>query len=55
MKFSIDKCGFLAMKKRKEVECNGIELENGEEIGKIGEEGYKYLVFWRKGIYVRKI
>ena len=25
------------------MECSGIELENGEEIGQIGEEGYKYL------------
>ena len=29
MKFGIHKCGDLAMKIRKEVECNGIELENG--------------------------
>ena len=31
------------MKKGKEVECNGIDLENGKEIGQTGEEGYKYL------------
>ena len=37
------------MKRRKEVECNGIELENGEEIGQIGEEGYKYLGILEKG------
>ena len=43
LKFGIDKCGVLAMKRRNEVECNGIELENGEEIGQTGEEGYKYL------------
>ena len=54
MKFGKDKCGVLAMKRGNEVECNGIELENGEEIGQIGEEGYKStLAFWRKGIYVR--
>ena len=42
------------MKSGNEVECNGIEFENGEEIGQIGEEGYKStLAFWRKGIYVR--
>ena len=28
---------------RKGVECNGIELQNGEEIGQIGEEGCKHL------------
>ena len=60
MKFSIDRCSVLAMKRGKKVECNGIELENGEEISRIGEEGYKYLGILekgdicRKGIYVRK-
>ena len=43
MKFGIDKWGILAMKREKEVECDGIELENGKEIGQIREEGYKYL------------
>ena len=43
MKFVIDKRGVLAMKRGKEVECNGVELENGEEIGQIEKEGYKYL------------
>ena len=37
------------MNRGKEVECNGIELENGEEIGQIGEEGYKYLGVLEKG------
>ena len=37
LKFGKDKCGVLAMKRGNEVECNGIELKNGEEIGQIGE------------------
>ena len=37
------RCGLLAMKSRREVECDGKELENGEEIGQVGEEGYKSL------------
>ena len=41
--FGTDKCCVLAMKRRKGVECNGIELQNGEEIGQIGEEGCKHL------------
>ena len=49
MKFGRDKCGVLAMKRRKEVEYNEIEFENGEEIGQIGEEGYKYLGILEKG------
>ena len=49
LKFGKDKCGVLAMKRGNEVECNGIELENGEEIGQIGEEGYKYLGILEKG------
>ena len=31
------------------MECNGIELKNGEEIGQIGEEGCKYLGVLEKG------
>ena len=38
MKFGIDKCGVLAMKRGKEVECDGIDLENDKEIDQIGEE-----------------
>ena len=37
------------MKKGKEIECNGVELENSEEIGQIGEEGFKYLGILEKG------
>ena len=49
MKFGIDQCGVLAMKRGKEVEYNGIELDNGEETGQIGEEEYKYLGILEKG------
>ena len=49
MKSGIDKCDALAMNRGKEVEYNGIELEDGEEIGQIGEEGYKYLDILKKG------
>ena len=55
MKSGIDKCGVLVMKRGKEVKYNGIELENGEEIGQIGEKkGISALVFWRKGIYASR-
>ena len=49
MKFDLDKCVVLPLKRGKEVKCNGIELENGEEIGQIGEEVYKYLGILEKG------
>ena len=52
VKFSI--YGVLAMKRREKVECNRTELENGEEIGQIGEEGYKYLGILEKGNMLRK-
>ena len=43
------------MKRGKEVECKGTDLQNGEEIGQIVEEGYKYLgVLEKVDIYVRK-
>ena len=48
-KFGIDKCGVLAMKRGRETECDGIELENGEEIGQVREGGYKYLGILEKG------
>ena len=48
-KFGINKCGVLAMKTGKKVECNGIELENGKEIGQIGKEEYKYLGILKEG------
>ena len=48
-KFGIDKCSALAVKRGKEVECNEIELRNGEEISQIGEEGYRYLGILGKG------
>ena len=53
MTFVIDMCGVLAMNRGKEVECNGIELENGEEIGQIGK-GYKFLGILEKGDNIRK-
>ena len=43
LKFGTDKCGVLAMKRGREVKCNGIELENSEKIGPIGEKGCKHL------------
>ena len=36
------------MKRGKENECSGIDLENGEEIGQIGEEGHKDLGAFEK-------
>ena len=49
MAFCIDKCGALAMKRGNDVQCDRIGLENGEETGQIGEEGYKYLGILDKG------
>ena len=49
MKFGIDKCSVLVMKKEKEVGCNGTEMENGEEIDQSGEEGYKFFAISENG------
>ena len=35
--FAIDKYGILVIKRGREVECDRIELGNGEEIGQVGE------------------
>ena len=42
------------MKRGKEVEGNGIESENGEEISQIGEVGYEYLGILEKGYICRE-
>ena len=43
MRFKIDKCGALAMRRGKECECEGITTGSWEVIGKIDDDGYKYL------------
>ena len=43
MKFGIEKCTMIKMKKRGEETTKGIELPNQEEIGTLEEkENYKY-------------
>ena len=37
MKFDIDKCSALNMKRGKAAECDGIVLGNSEEFGQVGE------------------
>ena len=37
MKFDIDKCSVLNMKRGKAAECDGIVLGNSEEFGQVGE------------------
>ena len=41
MRFEIEKCGVLAVCRGKESECEGITI--GEVIGKVDDDGYKYL------------
>ena len=43
MQFGVKKCGVTIMKRGKLVECEDIELTNGESIKEVGDEGYKYL------------
>ena len=43
MVFGIDKCGVVIVKRGKLVECNGVELPNGEVIKQVEKDGYKYL------------
>ena len=55
LKFYIDKnWGKDVEKRREEVDCNGIELQNGEEINQIGEEGCKHLGVLLKGDICQK-
>ena len=43
IRFGIDKCGILAMRKGNESECEGITIGSGEVLGKIDDGGYNYL------------
>ncbi len=43
MVFGIDKCGVVKLKRGKLVECNGIELPNGERVRQVEKDGSKYL------------
>ena len=44
MKFRIDKCEVLEMCRGKESKCEGITIGIWEVIGKIDDDGYKYLM-----------
>ena len=43
MRFGIEKCGVIVMKRGKMVTCNGIELPDGQKMKGVNEEGYQYL------------
>ena len=43
MRFGIDKCGILAMRRDKESECERITIGSEEVIGEIDDDGYNYL------------
>ena len=43
MRFGIDKCRVLAMRRGKEPECEGITIRSGEVLDIIDDDGYKYL------------
>ena len=43
MRFGIEKCGVIIMKRGKMITCDGMELPDGEKMKGVSEEGYKYL------------
>ena len=43
MRFEIDKCGVLVMRRGKESECKGITIGSGEVMDKIDDDCYKSL------------
>ena len=49
MKFGLDKCSVLAMKRGKVTTCEGIILNDEEVIGDVSVEGYKYLGIIERG------
>ena len=49
MKFGLDKCGVLAMKRGKVTTCEGVMLNDEEVVGDVSVEGYKYLGIIERG------
>ena len=43
MEFGLDKCAVLVIRAGVKVECDGIELPDGQMIKEVDENGYKYL------------
>ena len=43
MEFGLDKCAVLVLKQEIKVRCEGIVLPDGQMMGKVDENGYKYL------------
>ena len=41
--FGLEKCAVLEMRWGRQVDSSGIDLPDDQNIGKVGEEGYKYL------------
>ena len=46
MKFGLDKCAILEMKRGNKVNSTGIELPDKRKIGEASDQGYKYLEFY---------
>ena len=58
MRFGIDKCGVLAMRRGKESECEGITIGSEEETGEIDDNGHKYLNIIKRSVkteYFRRV
>ena len=58
MRFGIDKCGVLAMRRGKESECDGITIGSEEETGEIDDNGHKYLSIIKRSVkteYFRRV
>lgn len=52
MSFGLKKCAVLEMRRGRQVDSSGINLPDDQHIGKVGEEGYKYLgILQPEGIY----
>ena len=52
IRFEIDKCGVLEIRRDKESQCEGITIGSGEVISEIDGDGYKYIgIIERSDIY----
>ena len=54
MRFGIDKCGIMAIRRSKQPECERITIGNGEVIDEIDNNSYNVQASWKEVMFAWK-
>ena len=54
MRFGMNKCGVLAIRRSKQSECEIITIGSGEVIDEIDDNNYNVQASWKKVTFARK-